>query len=190
MLHRYPPYFDSPQFCNYHNLLFDAYGYFDSTYTLYGFVVPFLLSLIIALRLHKNITKLPLIALFMATALSYLSSYTGGAGLHVFPVSVFVVAALVWFAKSRLPLLTVAALSYAFGFLSVLPSDIINSLINIRGGAWQTFYYGIGGGGFHDVLFINPLLCVFAVLLTSAGSALAEYSRNKHVSLQLDIDNG
>jgi hypothetical protein len=64
-------------------------------------------------------------------------------------------------------------LGYAFAYYTALSSDVIHGLLHPADGMWQTWYWGIGGAGFHDGLFLAPILGLFAVLLTRFGKWLS-----------------
>lgn len=165
-----PSYFDSPAFANMHNPLFDAYIYFDQPETLHGFLFPFLLSALVLFAHRKSWTWEITAALIAAMSVAWTTVYMGHLGLHTFPVEVFFLAVLAWRKKDEpFPLM----MGYAFAFYTALSSDVIHGLLHPTDGMWQTWYWGIGGAGFHDGLFIAPLFGLFAVLLTRFGKWLS-----------------
>jgi uncharacterized membrane protein len=170
MLAPYPSYFNSPAFNNMHNPFFDAYIYFDTPETIHGFLIPFLLSALVMFVYRKSWTWEFTAALVVAMAVAWTTAYMGNTGLHTFPVEVFFLAVLVWRKKGGpFPLM----LGYAFAFYTALSSDVINGLLHPADGTWETWYWGIGGDGFHDGLFVAPIFGLFAVLLTRFGKWLS-----------------
>ena len=166
-----PSYFNSPAFANMHNPLFDAYIYFDTPETIHGFLFPFLLSLLVMFAYRKSWTWEVTAALLAAMVIARSTAYMGRLGLHTFPIEVFFLAALAWRKKGEpFPLM----LGYAFAFYTALSSDVIHGLLHPADGMWQTWYWGIGGAGFHDGLFIAPIFGLFAVLLTRFGKWLSQ----------------
>ena len=166
-----PTYFNSPAFNNMHNPLFDAYIYFDTPETIHGFLFPFLLSALVMVAYRKSWTWEITAALMAAMSVAWTTAYMGHTGLHTFPVEVFFLAVLVWRQPTNqpFPLMT----GYAFAFYTALSSDVIHGLLHPADGLWVTWYYGIGGAGFHDGLFIAPIFGLFAVLLTRFGKWLS-----------------
>ena len=165
-----PSYFDSPAFADMHNPLFDAYIYLDTQETVHGFLFPFLLSALVMFAYRKSWTWEVTAALAAAMSVAWTTAYMGRTGLHTFPVEVFFLAVLAWRRNGApFPLM----LGYAFAFMTALSSDVIHGLLHPADGMWQTWYWGIGGAGFHDGLFIAPIFGLFAVLLTRFGKWLA-----------------
>lgn len=153
------------------NPVFNAYIYFYQSETIYGFLFPFLLSALVMFAYHKSWTCEMSIALIAAISVAWATAYMGHRGLHTFPVEVFFLALLTWRKEGEpFPLM----LGYAFAFYTALSSDIIHGLLHPMDGMWQTWYWGIGGAGFHDGLFIAPLFGLFAVLLTRFGKWLSQ----------------
>ena len=170
MLAPYPSFFNSPAFNNMHNPLFDAYIYFDTPETIHGFLFPFLLSALVMFAYRKSWSWEMMAALFAAMAVAWTTAYMGHSGLHTFPVEVFFLVVLAWRKKGEpFPLM----LGYAFAFYTALSSDVIHGFLHPADGMWQTWYWGIGGAGFHDGLFIAPIFGLFAVLLTRFGKWLS-----------------
>jgi len=165
-----PTCFNSPKFANMHNPLFYAYIYFDMPETIHGFLFPFLLSLLAMFAYRKSWTWEITAALVAAMSVAWTMAYMGHLGLHTFPVEVFFLAVLVWRKKDEpFPLM----LGYAFAFYTALSSDVIHGLLHPTDGMWQTWYWGIGGAGFRDGLFMAPIFGLFAVLLTRFGKWLS-----------------
>ncbi len=166
-----PSYFNSPAFNNMHNPLFDAYIYLDTPETIHGFLFPFILSALSILAYRKSWTWEMTSALVAAIAVAWATAYMGQRGLHTFPVEAFILVVLAWRKKGTpckgepFPLM----LGYAFAFYTALSSDVIHGLLHPADGMWQTWYWGIGGAGFHDGLFVAPIFGLFAVLLTRFG---------------------
>ena len=79
-------------------------------------------------------------------------------------------------------------LGYAFAFATALSSDVIHGLLHPADGLWETWYWGIGGAGFHDGLFVAPIFGLFAVLLTRFGVWLSV--RLIHINRQYAIRRG
>lgn len=166
-----PIYFNNPNFANMHNPLFDAYVYFDTLKTIHGFLFPFLLSLLMMFTYRKSWTWEVTAALVTAMMIARSTDYMGHRGLHTFPIEVFFLAALVWRKKGEpFPLM----LGYAFAFYTALGLDVIHGLLHPADGLWQTWYWGIGGAGFRDGLFMAPIFGLFAVLLTHFGKWLSQ----------------
>ncbi|EGQ61012.1 hypothetical protein GGI1_03948 [Acidithiobacillus sp. GGI-221] len=168
-----PPYFDSPAFANMHNPLFDAYIYFDTQETIHGFLFPFLLSTLAMFAYRKSWTWEVTAALVAAMSVAWTTAYMGHTGLHTFPVEAFFLAVLAWRAPADKPFPLM--LGYAFAFYTALSSDVIHGLLHPTDGLWQTWYWGIGGAGFHDGLFMAPIFGLFAVLLTRFGKWLSQW---------------
>jgi prepilin-type N-terminal cleavage/methylation domain-containing protein len=167
-----PPYFDSPAFNNMHNPFFDAYIYFDTPATIHGFLFPFLLSMMAVFAYRKSWTGEMTAALVAAMSVAWATAYMGQRGLHTFPVDVFFLMVLTWRSAAQgkaFPLM----LGYAFAYYTALSSDVIHGLLHPADGLWVTWYYGIGGDGFHDGLFLAPIFGLFAVLLTRFGKWLS-----------------
>lgn len=171
ILHAPPTYFNSPAFANSYNPLFDAYIYLDSQETIHGFLIPCILSAMAVFIYRKSWTLEVTATLIAAMSIAWITSYMGHSGLHTFPIEVFFLAALAWRKKGDpFPLM----LGYAFAFYTALSSDVIHGLLHPADGMWQTWYWGIGGAGFHDGLFIAPIFGLFAVLLTRFGKWLSQ----------------
>lgn len=165
-----PAYFDSPAFNNMHNPFFDAYIYFDTPETIHGFLFPFLLSALVMFAYRRSWTWETTTALMASMSVAWTTAYMGNGGLHTFPIEVFFLAILAWRSKDTpFPLM----MGYAFAFYTALSSDVIHGLLHPADGLWVTWYYGIGGAGFHDGLFVAPLFGLFAVLLTRFGKWLS-----------------
>jgi hypothetical protein len=175
-----PSYLDSPAFANMHNPLFDAYIYFDTPETIHGFLFPFLLSALVMFAYRKSWTMEVTVALIAAISVAWTTAYMGHTGLHTFPVEVFFLMVLTWrrsaSGKEPFPLM----LGYAFAFYTALSLDVIHGLLHPVDGLWQTWYWGIGGAGFHDGLFMAPIFGLFAVLLTRFGEWLSVVLNRNH----------
>jgi uncharacterized membrane protein len=150
--------------------LFCAYIYFDDISTIHGFVFPFFLSFIALIYYRKMWTWEITTALVASMVIAWNTVYMGASGLHIFPVEVFFLALLAW-RKQGAPFPLI--LGYAFAFYTTLSSDVINGLLHPADGMWQTWYWGIGGAGFQDGLFMAPIFGLFAVLLTRFGKWLS-----------------
>jgi len=165
-----PAYFDSPSFANMHNPFFDAVIYLEQPETIHGFLFPFVLSLLSVCAYRKAWDRETTMALIASITLAWNTVYMGHTGLHTFPVEVFFLAVLAWRREDKpFPLM----LGYAFAFCTALSSDVLHGLQHPANGLWQTWYYGIGGAGFHDGLFIAPIFGCFAVLLARFGKWLS-----------------
>ena len=156
----YPPYFDSPVFANMNNPVYDLYIYVTTPETFHGFIMPLVLSVALAYNYRRYLSATLIFALFMSMVLAWNTSYMGHTGLHTFPVEYFVLGLLIW--KNE-PF--TVALAYPFSFFTALSSDVINGLLHPANAFWYTWYYGIGGAGFHDGLFIDPLYGIIAVII-------------------------
>lgn len=126
----------------------------------YGAVIPAFLSLLLTVYLWKTgHTLLPSTGLIVClmetlcilTGISFLS-YWGNTGLHIFPLS-----EILW------PLLMVALSqkdlhflwTYPLSFASTLFVDVFQAGVHMH---WTPgFWFGVGGAGFQDGVFMTPL---------------------------------
>lgn len=165
----YPPYFDSPVFANMNNPVYDLYIYFDQPETFHGFIMPFVLSIALAYHYRHYLSKTVWVALLMSMILAWLTVYMGNTGLHTFPVEYFIMGFLIW-KSEKFPV----ALAYAFSFFTALSSDVINGILHPANNFLYTWYYGIGGAGFHDGLFVDPLYGVVSVIAVYSAKWLSD----------------
>lgn len=141
------------------NLLIEyLHIYFGNTKTLEGVVIPSLVSIIILLMQWRFTKRKPLIFMLLAITvfISISLSHWDSGGLHVFTAGLGFWPLMVMLSPDDFPW----EMTYPMAFLSVLVPDIYCS------GAmsvWRTgWFFGIGGGGFHDGDFIAPALTLLA----------------------------
>jgi hypothetical protein len=163
--------FASPAFNNMQNPIFDAWIYFDTPESISGFLLPFLLSLLSLFVYRKSWTWETSVALISSMIVAWDTAHMGQRGLHTFSVGVFFLLALAWRSKRSAPFPFM--LGYVFAFFTALSSDVVHGLLHPANGLWATWYWGIGGAGFHDDLFIAPIFGVFAVAITRLGNELS-----------------
>lgn len=150
---------------------------------LYGGFIPLLFSILFlsnALRQYRKSilsrTSYSILILFfwlLCLTISWCFYRWGAIGLHAFPTPeiVWPILALVL----REPALTF--LSYPLAFTSTLIVDVYAAGQNEH---WvHGFWFGVGGAGFHDALFLTPL---FTFVLTSGAYLL---SKRLHASFGL-----
>lgn len=125
---------------------------------LQGFFLPFLIS-ILSIKIIakypekiKNHTELLFFIFFLGTAFEFFSSYWGNTGLHLFPAGEIIFPTLYWLKRNSI----FVFLSYPMSFFMSAIPDIVMAGIQSH---WQSnFWYGVGGAGFQDGLFLDPLM--------------------------------
>ncbi|MBU2837961.1 hypothetical protein HF673_20095 [Acidithiobacillus thiooxidans] len=146
---------------------------------LYGAGIPFLVSLLILLwvfrlspgRVHQRMWFLTnehgpiLVGLLLACAVigSY-SSYWTAVGCHLLNVGLFFWPVWALIDRNFHPLL-----AYPLSYLALLFDDVFAAG---QYGHWAgNFWFGVGGAGFHDGLFIGTLTaCGLAIICAGLGT--------------------
>ena len=140
------------------NQLIDLYLYFENLKTLEGVVIPALISAAILQRQWQFARRKPLLFMLLTITVSisaWLSRWDSG-GLHVFTAGLVCWPLMVMRFPDDFPW----EMAYPMAFLSVLTPDICKAGALA---AWRDgWFFGIGGGGFHDGDFIAPALTLVA----------------------------
>jgi len=126
-----------------------------------GAVIPFLISLVLSLKYLRRIQDQQIILgfLFFAITMGLFSQYWGITGLHLFTGGLMIWPVLVFLLGDRLPW----PMTYPLAFIGTLIPDLYGAgMMNHWTGRW---FFGVGGAGFHDGLFLVPLETVIAAAL-------------------------
>ena len=126
-----------------------------------GAVIPFLISLVLSLKYLRRIQDQQIILgfLFFAITMGLFTQYWGITGLHLFTGGLMIWPLLVFLLGDRLPW----PMTYPLAFIGTLIPDLYGAgMMNHWTGRW---FFGVGGAGFHDGLFLVPLETVIAAAL-------------------------
>ncbi len=126
-----------------------------------GAVIPFLISLILSSKYLRRIQDRQIILGFLlfAITMGLFTQYWGITGLHLFTGGLMIWPVLVFLLGDRLPW----PMTYPLAFIGTLIPDLYGAgMMNHWTGRW---FFGVGGAGFQDGLFIVPLETVIAAAL-------------------------
>ncbi|MBU2805400.1 hypothetical protein HF283_09825 [Acidithiobacillus ferrooxidans] len=131
-----------------------------------GTVLPVTFSAILFFLYWRQAKDQRLIIAFLlfAVTMGLVTQYWGILGLHLFTGSLIVWPVVVLLLGDRFPW----PLAYPLAFIGTLIPDIYGAGIAADwSGGW---FFGVGGAGFHDGLFLVPLdTLIAAVLLNQFG---------------------
>lgn len=128
---------------------------------LVGSAVHLLISLILFLKFWRQIKDQQIIIGFLlfAVTMGLCTQYWGVLGLHLFTGGFVIWPILVLLMGDQLPW----PITYPLAFISTLVPDLYGAGMATN---WSSeWFYGVGGAGFHDGLFLVPLETVIAALL-------------------------
>ena len=136
--------------------------YVDDPETFVGAIIPTLITIIILLKYWRHVKDQQMIIgfLFFAMTIGLFTQYWGITGLHLFTGGFVIWPVLVLLLGDRLPW----PLAYPLTFIGTLIPDLYGAGMAAD---WTVgWFFGVGGAGFHDGLFLVPLetLIVAAVL--------------------------
>ena len=126
-----------------------------------GAVIPFLVSLALFLKYIRRIHDQQIILgfLFFAVTMGLFTQYWGITGLHLFTGGFVIWPILVLLLGDRFPW----PLAYPLTFIGILIPDLYGAgMANGWSGGW---FFGVGGAGFHDGLFLMPLETMIAAAM-------------------------
>ena len=96
--------------------------------------------------------------------LMHATSFWSDKGLHIAPIELLPFLYLV--AKKGLDVRRQwLAIGFASWFSGVVPDVLGSWIANYPGSSW---YWGVGGYGYDDGLFVAPLVCIFSLLMVQA----------------------
>ncbi len=141
--------------------------YLLSLVTLKGAILPALISTWLLLHYWRQVKDQQIILGFLLFALTIglYTQYWGTTGLHVFTGSIVIWPVLVLLLGDRFPW----ALAYPLTFICTLIPDLYGAGMAAD---WSSgWYFGVGGAGFHDGLFLVPLETLAACIVLRYGLA-------------------
>ncbi len=132
------------------------------TKSLYGAVLPFCVSVVILIWYAKSFARLPKIMLLSIMAISIIIahylSFWNNAGYHIPPViAVLLIGYALWQRRIFKP-----AMAYPIVYFSLLVVDVTGAG---QAENWSPVcWLGVGGYGFADGLFLQPLLGILLMI--------------------------
>ncbi|MBN6742007.1 hypothetical protein JKG47_15985 [Acidithiobacillus sp. MC6.1] len=153
----------------------DPWSFFSNPLTQEGFCLPALFSLWIFLKYTTKTSwtnwKMLLTVEAVCVLAGWVSLRWGSTGLHIFDLG-FIMFPIIAYLRPSIPM----ALFYALDFLIGLSGDVWGDIWTFH--FQQGWYFGIGGAGFHDSLFLAPLETLAACIVLRYGLAfLSRYMR-------------
>lgn len=156
--------------------------YPTDTRNLKGAVIPFLISTGLLLKYWRQVKDQQIILgfLFFAVTMGLFTQYWGITGLHLFTAGLVIWPVLVLLLGDRFPW----PLAYPLTFIGTLIPDLYGAGMAAEwAGGW---FFGVGGAGFQDGLFLVPLeTLIAAVVLSRFGMFLRKrgyFSRRVRVT--------
>ena len=141
--------------------------YLNDLRTLVGAVIPCLISLGLFLKYAHQIKDPQIILgfLFFAVTMGLFTQYWGITGLHLFTGGLVIWPILVLLLGDRFPW----PLAYPLTFIGTLIPDLYGAgMAADWSGGW---FFGVGGAGFHDGVFLVPLeTLIAAAVLNTFGT--------------------
>lgn len=120
---------------------------------LVGSVVPLLISTFLSLKYWRQVKDQRIIIGFLlfAVTIGIYTQYWGDLGLHIFTGSIIIWPVISFLLGDRFPW----PMAYPLAFISTLIPDLYGAgmAANWTGG----WFFGVGGAGFQDGLFLAPL---------------------------------
>ena len=135
--------------------------YLNDLRTLVGAVIPCLISLGLFLKYAHQIKDPQIILgfLFFAVTMGLFTQYWGITGLHLFTGGFVIWPILVLLLGDRFPW----PLAYPLTFIGIVIPDLYGAgMAADWSGGW---FFGVGGAGFHDGLFLMPLETMIAAAM-------------------------
>ncbi len=126
-----------------------------------GFVMPFLISLALSFKYLRRVQDQQIILGFLlfAVTMGVCTQYWGITGLHLLTGGFVIWPVLVLLLGDRLPWPMV----YPLAFVGTLIPDLYGAGMADH---WTSrWFFGVGGAGFHDGLFLVPLETLIAAAL-------------------------
>lgn len=140
--------------------------YLTDTSSLEGAFIPALISTGFFLKYARQIKERKIVIGFLLFTwiIGLVTQYFGATGLHIFTGGLVVWPVLTLLLGDRFPWPMV----YPLAFVGTLIPDMYGA--GMLNGWSDNWFYGIGGAGFHDGLFLMPLeTLLVAILLNQAG---------------------
>ncbi len=142
--------------------------FLSSPFTQEGFCLPTVFSLWIFLKYTKKTSWTTWKMLFTVETVCIVAGLVslrwGSTGLHTFDLG-FILFPIIAYLRPSIPIF----LFYSLTFLVELSSDVWADLW--KQGFVPNWYFGIGGAGFHDGLFLLPLETLTACVVLRYGLA-------------------
>ena len=133
-------------------------NYLSNNAVLEGAILPTLISTVLLLKYWRQVKDQQIIVgfLFFAVTIGLITQYWGTTGLHIFTGSFVIWPVLVLLLGDRFPWPMV----YPLAFIDTLVPDLYGA--GMAAGWHQGWYFGVGGTGFQDALFLMPLETMIA----------------------------
>ena len=158
--------------------------YVDDPGTLVVAMIPALISIGILLKYWRQVKDQQIILGFLlfAVIMGMFTQYWGITGLHLFTGGFVIWPVLVLLLGDRFPW----PLAYPLTFIGTLIPDLYGAgMAADWSGGW---FFGVGGAGFQDALFLMPLeTLVAAVILNQFGNVMR---KRGYFSRRVRVDAG
>ena len=152
--------------------------------TLEGTILPTLVSVWLLLKYWRQVKDQQIVLgfLFFAVTMGLFTQYWGVTGLHLFTGGFVIWPVLVLLLGDRLPW----PLAYPLTFIGTLIPDLYGAGAAAN---WTVgWFFGVGGAGFQDALFLVPLeTLIAAVVLNRFGIFMRERG---YFSRRTDVEGG
>ena len=156
--------------------------YVDNPETFMGAIIPSLISIGLLLKYWRQVKDQQIIVGFLlfAVIMGLFTQYWGITGLHLFTGGFVIWPVLVLLLGDRFPW----PLAYPLTFIGTLIPDLYGAGIAAD---WQKdWFFGVGGAGFHDGVFLVPLeTLIAAAVLNQFGTFMR---KRGYFSRRLRVD--
>ena len=157
--------------------------YLFNVMTIEGAILPALISTGLLLKYWRQVKDQQIILgfLFFAVTMGLFTQHWGITGLHLLTGGFVIWPVLVLLLGDRFPL----PLAYPLTFIGALIPDLYGAGMSAD---WQRgWFFGVGGAGFYDGLFLVPLeTLVVAAMLNKFGAFMR---KRGHFSRRVSVDN-
>ena len=158
--------------------------YLFNIMTIEGAVLPALTSIGLLLKYWRQVKDQQIILGFLlfAVTMGLFTQYWGITGLHLFTGGLVIWPILVLLLGGRLPW----PLAYPLTFIGILIPDLFGA--GIAAGWSGGWFFGVGGAGFHDDVFLVPLeTLIAAAVLNTFGTFMR---KRGYFSRRTDVEDG
>lgn len=134
-----------------------------------GAVLPVIISTWLLLKYWRQVKDQQIVIGFLlfAVIMGLITQYWGVLGLHLFTGGFVIWPVLVLLLGDRLPW----QITYSLAFIGTLIPDLYGA--GVAAGWHQGWYFGVGGAGFQDALFLIPLeTMIAAAVLNKFGKLM------------------
>ena len=144
-------------------------NYLSSTAVLEGAILPALISAGLLLKYSHQVKDQQIVLGFLlfAVTMGLFTQYWGALGLHLFSGGFVIWPVLILLLGDRFPW----PMAYPLTFIGTLIPDLYGA--GIAAGWHQGWFFGVGGAGFQDALFLVPLeTLIAAAMLNKFGKLM------------------